>query len=81
GGVVAGATNRDNAVRLLEFLAGPEAQSALVAETREYPVAAGYEAVPELEAFGAFDEDPLNASVLGDGGAAALRLTDRCGWR
>ncbi|REJ74898.1 MAG: extracellular solute-binding protein, partial [Acidobacteria bacterium] len=49
GGVVAGAPNRDNAVRLLEFLAGPEAQSALVAETREYPVAAGYEAVPELE--------------------------------
>ncbi len=80
-GVVKGAPNRDNAVALLEFLTGPEAQAIFAGGNKEYPVVAGYEAAPELEAFGAFREDSVNASVFGSRGQQALRLMDRCGWR
>jgi len=80
-GVVRGAPNRANAVRLLEYLTSPEAQAVFAGANKEYPVVAGYPPVPELEAFGSFREDSVNASVFGSQGQQALRLMDRCGWR
>ena len=80
-GVVKGATNRGNAIRFLEFLAGPEAQQVLAVANKEYPVAGGADAVAELAEFGSFKEDELNASVFGAGNQEALMMMDRCGWR
>ena len=80
-GVVKGAPNRDNAIRFLEFLTSPEAQAILAGGNKEYPVTAGVELAPELEAFGPFEEDRLNASIFGGHNKAALMTMDRCGWR
>ena len=80
-GVVRGAPNRDNAVRFLEFLAGPEAQQVLAVANKEYPVAGGADAVAELAEFGTFEEDEINAAVFGAGNQEALMMMDRCGWR
>ncbi len=80
-GVVKGAPNRDNAIRFLEYLTGPEAQGVLAGGNKEYPVAAGSEAVAELAEYGPFKEDELNASVFGAGNQQALMIMDRCGWR
>ena len=80
-GVVKGAPNRENAVRFLEYLAGPEAQSVLAGGNKEYPVAGGADALAELAEYGSFKEDELNASVFGAGNQQALMIMDRCGWR
>ena len=80
-GVVQGAPNRDNAVRYLEFLSSPEAQKSLAGDNKEYPVTAGVELAPELETFGPFEEDRLNASIYGGHNKTSLMIMDRCGWR
>lgn len=80
-GVVVGAANPENAVRLLEFLTGDDAQNIFAGGNKEYPVVAGGPLVPELESFGDFVEDSLNASEFGAKNKEALMVMDRCGWR
>ena len=80
-GVVAGAANKENAIRFLEFMTGPEAQAAFANANKEYPVVPGYEVAPELVEFGEFREDQLVVSEAGRYGQEALMLMDRCGWR
>lgn len=80
-GVTAAARNRDNAVRLLEFLAGEYAQQWYAETNQEYPVRAGVAASATLRRFGAFRADDVNMARLGEFNAAAVRLMDRAGWR
>lgn len=80
-GVVEGAPNAENAVRLLEFLTSDEAQAVFAGGNKEYSVVVGTAPVPELEAFGEFEEDRLNASEFAANNKRALMLMDRCGWR
>ena len=80
-GLVKGGPNPENAVKFIEFLTSQEAQQILAGENKEYPVAVGYEWVGELQEFGEFKEDALNASVFGANNQDALMVMDRCGWR
>ena len=80
-GVVKGAPNAENAVRLLEFLTGDEAQNVFAGGNKEYPVVPGIPPVPELAGFGEFKEDNLNASQFAARNKDALMIADRCGWR
>ena len=81
GGVTRHAPNRDNAVRLLEFLVSPESQSWYADVNNEYPVRKGVEASPVLREWGEFKADTLNLDKLGEYNAEAVRLMDRVGWR
>jgi iron(III) transport system substrate-binding protein len=80
-GVVKGAPNEENAIRLLEFLASDESQRTLAAGTQEYPVVEGVSLTSTLEALGGFRSDGINASRLGEFNAEAVRMMDRAGWR
>jgi iron(III) transport system substrate-binding protein len=80
-GVTAAAPNRDNAVRLLEFLAGAEAQQWYAETNQEYPVRGGIALSATLRGFGEFRADNVNMAKLGEFNAAAVRLMDRAGWR
>lgn len=80
-GVVKGAPNRENALRFLEFLVSDEGQKLYALANFEYPVVPEVELSPVLEGLGAFREDPLNASQLGENNRAAVELMDRAGWR
>jgi len=80
-GIARGAPNRDNAVRFLEYLVSPEAQAIFAEGNNEYPVVAGTKMTPTIQAWGEFREDELNAAVFGRNNEAALKLTDRAGWR
>ncbi|MEO1365585.1 MAG: Fe(3+) ABC transporter substrate-binding protein [Acidobacteriota bacterium] len=80
-GVVQGAANRENAIKLLEFLTGDESQGAFAGKNKEYPVVAGIPPATELQGFGEFTEDTLDVSVFGAKGKEALMVMDRCGWR
>jgi iron(III) transport system substrate-binding protein len=75
------APNRASAIRLLEYLTTPEAQQAFAIANHEFPVVAGVELSSVLESLGAFVGDELNASILGDNNAAAVRMMDRARWR
>ena len=80
-GITASAQNRDSAIRLLEFLVSPEAQTWYAEVNHEYPVVHGVAASETLESFGAFKEDTLNLTALGANNRQAVELMDRAGWR
>ncbi len=79
-GVAAHAPNKENAVKLLEFLAGAEAQAIFASGNFEYPVTADLEPVDQLTTLGTFKTDTLNVSVLGENQPLAQILFDRAGW-
>ena len=80
-GVTAHAPNRANAVALLEFLSGDEAQELFAAGGGEYPVKEGVAWAPALEAWGPFHADTLSLTRLGERNDEAVRIFDRAGWR
>ncbi len=80
-GITRHAPNRDNALLLLEFLLGQEAQSAFAEANFEYPVRDGVAWAPTLEGWGEFREDALPLYRLGELNNAAVRIFDRVGWR
>ena len=79
--VTAHAEHRDNAIKLLEFLAGEDAQKIYAETVLEYPVREGIPLSPVVAAWGTFKADDINLSALGENNAEAVRLADRAGWR
>jgi iron(III) transport system substrate-binding protein len=75
------APNRDNAVRLLEFLSGNEAQRLFAEGNQEYPVKPGVPMSEILAGWGDFEADTLRLSRLGELNTRAVMLFDRAGWR
>ena len=80
-GITAHAQNRDSALRLIEFLVSPEAQTWYAEVNHEYPVVPGVPVSETLAALGAFKEDSLNLTALGANNRQAVVLMDRAGWR
>jgi iron(III) transport system substrate-binding protein len=81
GGVAANAPHPENALRLLEFLAGEEAQRIYAEVVYEYPVRPGVGISEALLEFGAFKADTLNLDQVAAHQDEALRIFDRIGWR
>jgi len=73
--------NRDNAVRLLEFLLSPEAQAWYASVNYEYPVSADAKISGLLATWGPFKADVINLSKLGELNAEAVKTMDRAGWK
>lgn len=80
-GLLRHASNEENAIRLMEFLAGAQAQSSYAQRNQEYPVRVDSERSEITESWGEFRGDDLPISVLGENNAAAVRLLNRGGWR
>ena len=80
-GVLKGAKNHDNAVKLLEFLVTPETQQWYAEVNNEYPVREDVEASALLKSWGEFRADPLAVQELGSRNAEAVMAMDRAGWK
>ncbi|HYG87785.1 MAG TPA: Fe(3+) ABC transporter substrate-binding protein [Azospirillum sp.] len=80
-GVVKTAPHREEAVKLLEFLAGPEAQRHFADGNMEFPVNAAVQPHEALVKLGAFKQDKLNAASYLDHNQQALQIMDRAGWK
>lgn len=80
-GVTRSSQNRDNAIRLIEFLSSDEAQIVFAEEVQEYPVKPGVSRSPILQAWGDFRADTLDLTRLGELSDEAVRIFDRVGWR
>ena len=70
------APNRDDAIRLMAFLASPKAQEIYAADNFEYPIAPGTEADPLVQSWGSFAADTVNLTTIAKLRAEALRLTE-----
>ncbi len=80
-GVTKNAPNRENAIKLIEFLSGESAQSTLANINFEYPVNPNVELSELLKSWGSFKLDELNLSVLGENNEKAVMIYDRVGWK
>jgi iron(III) transport system substrate-binding protein len=81
GGVIRTAPNAANAMAFLEYMTGDSVQSIFALGSHEYPAVPGATANPVLEAWGPFQGDELNASILGVNNPQAVMIMDRAGWR
>lgn len=80
-GVLKSAPNKDNAVKLLEFLVSPEAQRYFADISFEYPVNPAVKPHPVLASFGEFKQDTLNAATFAANSLEASKIMDRAGWK
>lgn len=80
-GVAANAPHRENAVKLLEYLASPAAQTAFADLNQEYPARADVAPSPALAALGSYTESNVPLAALGAHQAEAQRIYDAVGWR
>ena len=79
GGIAKYATNKDEAVKLLEFLASPEGSKGLAAPTFEHPL----KEVNQnkiVKNFGDFISDSVTIEDLGSNNALAIKLMKEAGW-
>jgi len=74
------APNRDNAVKLMEYLASPKAQQIYAEEVFEYPIAPGTEVSPIVKSFGEIKPDPLPISEIAKHRKEASELVDKTGF-
>ena len=70
------APNRDNAAKLMEFLASDEAQRLYADGNFEYPVNPAVQPSEIVRAWGAFSPDGLNIAEIARNEPAAARLVD-----
>ena len=78
-GVTKHAPNRANAVEFLEYLTDDSAQRLFAEGNNEYPVVG--EPTGAIAELGTFNEDEIQARLLGENQAAAVRVFDLAGWR
>lgn len=80
-GIAKHAPNKENAIRLIEYLSEEEAQSTLANLNFEFPINDSVAKVPLHEAWGEFETDDINLSILGENNNEAVEIFDRVGWK
>ena len=70
------APNKDNAIKLMEFLASKTGQEMYAQKNAEYPVKPGIAWSDLQDSWGSFKEDSLSLSVVADNRASAIKLAD-----
>ena len=79
-GVAIHAPNQENAVKFLEYLAGPEAQEYFANQNNEYPAVAGVPLSEGPAKLGLFRQDNINLSKLGANQPIAQKIFNEAGW-
>lgn len=80
-GVAKYAPNKENAIRFIEFLVSEDAQKIFANSNYEYPVLESLDPAKTLQDWGAFKEDTLKLTVLGDNNKQAVLIFDEGGWK
>ena len=74
------APNRENALKLMEFLASPEGQKIYADIIAEYPALESVPASDLVESWGSFTPDDLGLTTIAANRAEAVRLVDQVGF-
>jgi len=78
--LIKGAPNKENAVKLMEFLSGDEAQKIYAEVNYEYPVKPGVEWSDYVKSWGTFKADELPLAEIARLRADAVRMVDQVGY-
>ncbi|MBA3999840.1 extracellular solute-binding protein [Brevundimonas sp.] len=81
GGMAANAPNRDNALRLLEFLGSAPSQTLVSQYNNEFPASPNVPAPAPVDAWADFAAHPMPVSAYGPRQAEAQSLISAAGWR
>lgn len=81
-GILKSSKNKENAVKLLEFLSSVEAQEQFSSANFEFPVNPNVEVKNELlKSWGDFKKQGINLSILGENNKKAQEIMDEVGWK
>ncbi len=80
-GITANAPNKEEAVKLLEWLSGEEAQAQFAGLNMEYPVNDSVAVDPVVEKWGEFKGNPMNVAKYGELQENAIMLMDRVSYK
>ena len=80
GGVAIHSKNKDNAIKLLEFLSGEVSQNLYGKINFEYPANPKINPSSELVGWGIPKEDQIPIIKIAELGPVAQRIIDRVGW-
>jgi iron(III) transport system substrate-binding protein len=78
--LMASAPDRDNGVKLIEYLASADAQKLYAKLNHEYPVRPGVEASDLVKSWGILKPDPLSLTEIAKLRRAASELVDKVGF-
>ena len=73
--------NKDNAIKLIEFMVSAEAQEWYARVNHEFPVREDAATSGLVASWGRFKSDVLNLSRLGELNIEAVKIMDRAGWQ
>ena len=79
GGVAKYASNKNEAIKLLEYLASPKGSKGLAAPTFEHPLKEVNQN-PIVRDFGEFTPDKVTVEDLGVNNSMAIKLMKDAGW-
>lgn len=79
-GVTKYAPHKENAIKLIEFLSGVEAQQTLANLNFEYPINPDASKAKILKEWGDFKADDIDLSKLGEYNSEAVKIFDEVGW-
>ena len=75
------APNRENAIKLIQYLTSIEAQKTYVSNSYEYSVNPDVKPAEIVQAWGEFKKDPVDLNSLGKNRSEAIRIFDKTGWK
>lgn len=73
--------NKENAVKLIEYLTGAEAQALMSKENFEFPVNPKAQKPELLQSWGEFKAQQIDFAKLGEHNQKALEIMDKAGWK
>jgi len=80
-GVAKYAKNKDNAIKLIEFLSNEKAQKEFAQANYEYPVNSKVEPSDLLKSWGEFKTQNINLSKLGEYNSKAMEIFNQVDWK
>ncbi len=80
-GLTKHAKNKENAIKLVEFLSGAKAQEQFAEANFEYPANPSVEPSDLLKSWGDFKKQNISLSRLGELNSKAVKIFDEVGWK
>ena len=80
-GVTKFAKNKQNAVKLIEFLSSPEAQATFAEGNHEYPVNPSVKPSATVASWGTFKEDTIDLTKIGQNTKKAVDIATEGNWK
>ncbi|MDA8229216.1 MAG: Fe(3+) ABC transporter substrate-binding protein [Desulfitobacterium hafniense] len=80
-GVTKAAKNKDNAIKLIEFLSSDKAQKEFAEANFEYPANPTVQPSDLLKSWGTFKPQSINLTKLGENNKKAVEIMNQVGWK